>query len=205
MWADDAKPQRHGPAAAEVMGGRVNKEVSFAVGIVVERRPAASRWIDWIWRPLAALEGMPDAEPYTCLSEDPDGTATYYVGSKDVILYPKGTDGYLLNLSSGGALYVTLRRAEGAPLPYALHSVTASPYEAESQLVSGEEIVEPVPMPRAVRETVEAFCEAHPYEEVFEKRQRDPGRKKERQQFGKEPIFDRAQRSVRRGGGRDGE
>lgn len=187
------------------MERRVTREITFAVGIVVERRRATSRWIDWIWRPVAALEGVPSAEPFTCLSEEPDGTATYYMGSKEVTLYRKGTDGYSLNLSSGGALYVTLRRTEAGPLPYFVHTVTASPYEAESLLTSGEEIVEPVPMPAPVRETVAAFCEANPYEEVFEKRQREPGKKKARPQFGKEPIFKPAQRDFTRGDGRGGE
>lgn len=178
------------------------KELTFEVGVVVERRPAKSRWIDWVWRPVAALEGIPKAEPFTCLSEEPDGTATYYIGARPVTLWPRETDAYLLNLSAGPFLYVVLRAAKG-PLPYAAHLVTASPYEAEAYTTSGDEIVEAVPMPAPVRATVEAFCEAHPYVDPFEKRKRDSGKKKQKLQFGKEPVF-RQTGTMPQGGRRDG-
>ncbi len=35
------------------------------VGVVVERRKAFSPWADFIWRPVAVLEGVPDAAPWT--------------------------------------------------------------------------------------------------------------------------------------------
>lgn len=182
----------------------MSKEVSFAVGIVVERRPAKSRWIDWIWMPVAALEGTPSTEPYTCLGEKPDGTVTYYFGSEVVALHPREADAYRLNLSGENVLYAILRPAEGGPLPYSLHGVTASPYDAEAHLDSGEEIVEPVPMPKAVREIVDAFCKAHPKKEVFRKRQREK-HEVEELQFGKEPIFKRARQVPAEGGGHDGQ
>ena len=185
------------------MGARVSKEVSFAVGIVVERRPATSRWIDWIWRPVAALEGIPRAEPYTLLSEEPDGTATFYAGSEMVALHPREADAYRLNLAGENVLYVILRPADGEPLPYSLYAVAASPYDAEAHLDSGEEIVEPVPMPRSVREVVHAFCLAHPKKEVFRKRRRDTT-EVEKLQFGKEPIFKRGRHVPAEGSGNDG-
>jgi hypothetical protein len=178
------------------------REISFEVGIVAERRPAKSRWIDFVWKPVAVLEGVPKAEPFTRLSEEPDGTATYYLGAKTVTLWRRETDAYLLSLSVGGALYVVLRPSGRRDVPWAAHLVTASPYEAEAYTTSGEEIMEQVPMPVAVRKIVEAFCEAHPYEEVFEKRQRNKAKKREKQLFGKEPIFKQTGRAPQ-GGGRD--
>ncbi len=52
--------------------------------------------------------------------------------------------------------------------------VTACPYEAESYIESGDEIVEGVPMPDVVLAWVEDFVEAHHVEEPFKKRKRKP-------------------------------
>ncbi len=40
------------------------------VGVVVERRKAKSQWIDHVWRPVAVLDGVPEAAPWTLLSEE---------------------------------------------------------------------------------------------------------------------------------------
>jgi Protein of unknown function (DUF3305) len=57
----------------------------IAVGIVVERRRAQSPWIDFTWRPMAALAGLPDAAPWTMLSQDGAG-ATFYAGAGEIAL-----------------------------------------------------------------------------------------------------------------------
>ena len=33
---------------------------STRVGVVVERRKAKSPWVDYVWRPIAALPGTPE-------------------------------------------------------------------------------------------------------------------------------------------------
>jgi hypothetical protein len=181
---------RNRAAAATNKGGCVGKkEVTFEVGVVIERRPATSRWIDWLWRPSAVLEGTPKAEPFTCLSEEPDGTATYYGGTRPVTLWPRETDAYLHNLAAGGSLYVVLRPSGRRDVAFEPQLVTASPYEAEAYTTSSELIMEAVPLPAAVRRTLEAFCEAYPFVDIFEKRKRKPGKRREQQLFGKEPIF----------------
>ena len=40
----------------------------IAVGIVIERRKAQSPWIDFTWKPIAALPGQPDALPWTSIA-----------------------------------------------------------------------------------------------------------------------------------------
>jgi hypothetical protein len=47
---------------------------SVEVGVVVERRKAASHWIDFVWRPVSILPGRPDAAPWTVLASDGDCT-----------------------------------------------------------------------------------------------------------------------------------
>ena len=61
----------------------------------------------------------------------------------------------------------------GAEPPYALYLVTADPAEGEGMTAAGNNIVEPVPMPEAVRDAVAVFIAEHHVEEVFVKRKRD--------------------------------
>jgi len=45
---------------------------STVVGVVIERRKAKSQWVDYVWRPVAALPGVPEAQPWTALETDDD-------------------------------------------------------------------------------------------------------------------------------------
>lgn len=166
----------------------MDKEISRTVSVVVERRPAASRWADWLWVPAEIIEGAPAAAPFTRLEGSDDGTARYFAGSTDIVLHRKETEAYRVNLAGDRVLYAVLRPDEDHDWPYSLHAVTASPYEAQDYLDSGDELVEPIPMPASVAELLEAFCAFHHVEEPFIKRKRDRV-KTEDLKFGKEPIF----------------
>ena len=48
--------------------------VRIPVGVVIERRKAASAWIDFIWRAVGVLPDEPDMKPWTMLREEEDGT-----------------------------------------------------------------------------------------------------------------------------------
>ena len=73
------------------------------------------------------------------------------------------------------SVYVILRVGTGeAPLDVVL--VTASPYEAQDYTDSGEEIVEKVAMPPALRVLVRDFVDRFYEEEAFVKRKRDKKR-----------------------------
>jgi hypothetical protein len=146
---------------------------SAAVGVVVERRKAKGPWVEYVWRPVAALPGLPDAPPWTALEGDDEATR-FYVGGAEVVLHRADTQHYLDNLASGQpGLWVVLRATGGEP-PYAIVTVTANPSEGEAFTESGADLVEPVPMPEPVRELVEAFVAEHHVEHRFEKRQRKP-------------------------------
>lgn len=166
----------------------LDKEISRTVSVMVERRPAASRWADWIWCPCEIIEGAAAAEPFVKLGETEDGIARYFAGSTDIVLHRKETEAYRLNLAGDRVLYAILRADDEVDAPYTLHAVTASPYEAQDYLDSGDEIVEPLPIPHQLAELIEAFCAFHHKEEPFIKRKRDR-LKTEELKFGKEPIF----------------
>lgn len=144
------------------------------VGIVVERRKAASPWTDFLWRPVAALAGVPDTPPWSVLSTEGD-TTIFYAGGAEVKLYRTETANYRSNLVAEASLWVVLRPTESEP-PYQVFAVTADPAEGEAFTETGSDLVETVPMPESVRDFVAAFVAAHVEYEAetkFVKRKRD--------------------------------
>jgi Protein of unknown function (DUF3305) len=144
----------------------------IALGVVVERRPATSPWIDHVWRPVHALAGVPDTPPWTQLP-GASGATTFYAGAAEVHLFRSETTNYRDNLASGEpSLWVVLRPTGGDP-PFAIVTVTADPAEGEAFTETGTDLVETVAMPAAVAEAVAAFVAEHHVERTFHKRQRD--------------------------------
>jgi hypothetical protein len=144
----------------------------IAVGVVVERRKAQSRWIDFTWKPVAVLAGVPDAAPWTMLSQDADG-ATFYAGAAEIELYRTETAQYRDNLGSSTPMLWVALRPTGVEPPYELFAVTADPSEGEAWAQSDCDLVEVVPMPDAMRSVVDAFIAEHHVERPFYKRERD--------------------------------
>jgi hypothetical protein len=142
------------------------------IGVIVERRKAASAWIDQVWLPVAVLAGRPDTVPWTPLAADPD-SSTFYAGPADVALYRSETANYRDNLASGApALWVVLRPTGGEP-PFDIVAVTADPAEGEGFTQAGTDLVEPVAMPEPIRQFLAAFVAEHHVEQPFYKRRRD--------------------------------
>lgn len=142
------------------------------VGVVVERRKSANPWVDFIWCPVGALAGEPEAAPWTVLSSSEDRTS-YYAGAAEIALYRTETGYYRDNLASQTPSLWIAMRPTGVEPPYEIVAVTADPAEGESFTQASDDVVEAVPMPPAVREAVEAFVAEHHVERPFVKRQRD--------------------------------
>ena len=150
----------------------VAPHAQIPVGVVVERRKAASPWIDFTWRAATVLPGTPAAAPWTQLTAQGD-VASFYAGAADIALYRTETAHYRDNLATGTpALWVALRPT-GVEPPYDLVAVTADPAEGEGFTQNGDHLVEAVPMPEVVRAIVEAFVAEHHVERPFVKRKRD--------------------------------
>lgn len=146
----------------------------MTIGIVVERRKSESGWIDFVWKPIAALPGAPEVEPWTLLEGDNGERALFYAGALDLTLHPSEAASYRDNLSTGApALWVVLR-ATGAEPPYRPLVTTADPSEGEAYTESGDDLVDSVPMPEAIRAAVEAFVSEHYVDRPFYKRARTP-------------------------------
>lgn len=151
----------------------MNALAKITVGVVVERSDSASAWARDYWRPAAVLPGAPDTPPWTKLSDTGD-RASFYAGSADVELYRTEVANYRENLESGAPLmWVLLRPVDGDP-PYELGSVTADPAEGQAMSEAGANLVDAVPMPPAIQETIAAFvAEHHVRSAPFVKRDRD--------------------------------
>jgi hypothetical protein len=146
--------------------------LKISVGVIAERVKSTSQWIDYLWRPVAALAGEPDTAPWTKLTGDAE-RASFYAGRADISLHATETGAYRDNLGTGSpALWVVMRPTETDP-PYELFAVTADPSEGEAATEAGNNIVEPVPMPEPIREIVAAFVAEHHVERQFFKRKRD--------------------------------
>jgi hypothetical protein len=143
------------------------------VGVVVERHKAMSPWLDYVWRPVSVLAGVPAAAPWTLLGSEGD-RATFYAGAANVNLYRTETANYLSNLNSGAPrLWVVLRRRDDAEPPYEVQAVTADPAEGEASTEAGNDLVEMVPMPSSLAAAVAAFIAEHHVERPYVKRKRD--------------------------------
>jgi hypothetical protein len=145
---------------------------TIAVGIVVERSKGAGPWTDFLWRPLNALSGVPDTQPWTKLSDDGE-RVTFYAGAAEIELYRSEAGNYRENLLvETPLLWVALRPSESDP-PYTLAGVTADPAEGESWAGLDNDLVDTVAMPAAVESVVADFVSQHYVEQTFRKRKRD--------------------------------
>jgi len=141
-------------------------------GVLVERTPGSSQWVDFLWRPVAVLAGEPETPSWTRLSDD--GTrARFYAGAAEIELYRSETGNYRDNLATGEpSLWVVLRPSDGDP-PLTVFMVTADPAEGEGMTEAGSDLVEMVPMPPTIQDAIAQFIAEHHVERVFTKRRRD--------------------------------
>ncbi len=162
--------------------------VSMPVGVVVAREEIDNPWEDHVWRPVGILPGAPEVEGWKELQRG-EGWVQYHAATLPLELFRKETEAYKFNLEGKEpVIYVVLAEdEEQQEFPFSVHLVTASPYEAQDYLDSGEEIVEPIIMPEGLAAWVSAFIDEHHQEEKFKKRKRDEVDLEEHK-FGSEPI-----------------
>jgi hypothetical protein len=142
------------------------------VGVVVERRKAKSPWLDFLYRPVSVLVGVPTAPPWTRIGAEGDLTS-FYAGDAVIELHRTETANYRDNLASGTPLLWIVLRPGSGEVGFELLCVTADPAEGEALTGAGNDLVESVPMPSSVREIVEDFVAEHHVERSFFKRERE--------------------------------
>ncbi|MGF1500926.1 MAG: DUF3305 domain-containing protein [Paracoccaceae bacterium] len=147
---------------------------TLALGIVLRKTLGVTRWAKWIWRAVAVLPGAGPAD-WRVLRRDGE-TVEYHAATCPLELHRAETEAYRVALSNDPPMvYVVLRPNEGAATPeeIVVFGVTASPFDAQDYLDSGEEIVEAVPMPPALVAWVADFVARHHVDAPFVKRRRD--------------------------------
>ena len=157
----------------------VRNQAKIPLGIVVDRHDMDNPWQDCRWEPVAVIPGAgplaPDG-PWTVLDQG-EGWERYHAGTLPLELFAGETEAYMTNLSQDPPrLFVVLRSGEDQDsqhefLPFL---VTASAFEAQDYLDSGEDMVEPVVMPEAVAAFVQSFVDKHHVDQTFYKRKRTP-------------------------------
>jgi hypothetical protein len=145
---------------------------AIEVGVIVARSNAKSQWIEFTWKPVSVLVGLPDAAAWTPLSQGDEQT-TFYAGSAQVRLYRTETANYRDNLACGEPKLWIALRPTGADPPYRLLAVTADPAEGEALSETGSDLVDVVAMPASLRARIEQFVAQHHVERRSHKRQRD--------------------------------
>lgn len=142
------------------------------VGVVVRRSPGATRWAKWAWRAVAVLPGAGPAD-WRELRRDGEA-AEFHAGTVEMELWRTDTEAYLAALSNDPpSVYVIMRQTGDDARPMELIAVTASAFEAQDFTDSGEDIVEPVPMPPGLTAWISGFVGRHHVDEEFVKRKRD--------------------------------
>jgi hypothetical protein len=150
---------------------------TLPLGVVVEKRRIDHPWQPYRWLPTAVFAGAAPMAPsgeWTVLREGED-FIQYHAGTLPLDLFRKETEAYKVNLSQDPPrIFVVLRQGEDAEgdHPVMPSFVTASPYEAQDFLDSGDEIVEGVPMPPDVTAFVQDYVDRHHVDEPFYKRKR---------------------------------
>ena len=165
---------RHGDGPDTASDAGAVKSISMPIGVVVTRTPGVTRWASHNWRATAVLPGAGPAD-WRVIRKEGDAVE-FHAATVTLELYRTDTEAYLATLACNPPMiWVILRPSEDPDdtEDVAVHSVTASPFDAQDYLDSGEEIVEGVPMPEGLVAWVQGFCDAHHVEEEFVKRRRD--------------------------------
>jgi hypothetical protein len=147
---------------------------SMSVGIVVRKMPGVTRWAAWAWKVVAVLPGAGPADWRELRREGE--VVDYHAATLTLDLWSSDTEAYLVGLSAKTpSVVVILREAENPTrdIPWEPVIVTASPYEGQDYMDSGDGLIEAVPMPLGMIGWVRDFVQEHHVEEVFIKRKRD--------------------------------
>lgn len=164
----------------------MEKEFTIPMGIVVERKKLDHPWAEARWRPVSLLPGFRGAAQWQEIARGEDW-CHYLCAVLPLTLHRKETEAYRTNLQDGVPVaYVVLRPREDPESEREIEAVqvTASPFDAQDFLDSGDDIVEALPMPESVAELIEKFVAEHHVEEPFKKR-KQKAKSEERPQFGK--------------------
>ena len=127
---------------------------NFPLAVVMQRRPAQSRWAEVIWEPFGVVPGYSGSEAKLLVEHD--GVVQWLHPGFKLELHRDETEGYYQNVSASDPRVFVLWRMEGEDaLPL---DVTASSDEAGRWLDGGHG-VDGVPMPAEIYAWVGDYVE----------------------------------------------
>ena len=125
------------------------------LAVVMQRRPARSRWESVVWEPWSVLESDAPPGPARLLVER-DGVAQWLHPGFELAIHRDEIEGYYMNVSSGSPRVFVLWRMEGEQgLPL---QVTAS-YDEGGRWLDGGHFVDGVAMPPALYAWIGEYVE----------------------------------------------
>ncbi len=148
--------------------------ISIPLGIVIERRDVDHPWQDHEWGAVDLILGAGDTEEWLEIGRG-DGWVRYHAGTLPLELHRRETEAYRVNLANDPPLiYVVLRTLDDPDdeQEIELFLVTASAFDAQDYMDSGEDIVDGLPMSEDMMAWIQAFIDKHHVEEPFKKRKR---------------------------------
>lgn len=154
-----------------------NWKRELPVGAVVRRSLGVTRWAREIWTPVAVIPGAPEAFWKELVREGE--TVDYHAATVTMELFRADVEGYLVSLNmTEPSVWIIMDRDQSneSPSGWFVSAITASAFEAQGALDSGESIVEPVPIPESLAAWIKDFVDLHYIEEPFKKRRRDKQR-----------------------------
>lgn len=147
---------------------------AMPVGIVVRKTPGVTRWAAWAWKVVAVLPGAGPADWRELRRE---GEAVeYHAATLQLDLWSSDTEAYLVALAArtpGVVVVLHPTSDPAAAVPWVPALITASPYDGQDYMDSGDSLIEMVPMPPGLIAWVRDFVSAHHVEVPFVKRRRD--------------------------------
>jgi len=178
----------------------MKRSKTIPIGVIMAKEAFDNPWVDHIWKANGIALEFPTDIHWKKLSSSEK--STHYIVSSELQLFRGETESYLSNINDKEpSIYVILREDDDCDesndeVPLEVHLVTASPFEAQDYLDTGEDIIERMPLPDALLEQIKTFIAEHHEEEKFKKRKRDK-LDIEEHKFGQEPIFETRQRMGR--------
>ena len=142
------------------------------VGVVLERRETANKWIDHAWHFVAVLPGARPAADWVELASG-EGWVRYHVATLPIEIFSGETEGYKYNLSlDPPVVFAVLDPEAEGDNEVEASLITVCPYEAQDYLDASENEVQSIAMPPAVASWLADFVEKHHVDEPFKKRKR---------------------------------
>jgi len=167
------------------------KQVEYVpLCVILARKEIQSKWSEYVWEPVGVVLDPPTGINGK-IREMGDGWTHFFMECEPLELHRKDAPAYRESLQqdSKGSLWIVLGENDDVEevLPYYVQLVTASAYEAQDYLDSGELIVEVVDMPENLRNFIRDYVDKCPEEEKFIKRKQ---KKKfhEEHNFGQQPL-----------------